>query len=89
MTRPVLKLYLGDVVELRKTHPCGANEWEIMRLGADVKLRCRGCGRIVVIPRPRLVRRIRKFLARPYDTPSGPGASIEDGPAPNSGGVRT
>ena len=60
----ILRLYVGDVVELKKPHPCGANAWEILRLGVDVKLRCGGCGHIVRIPRVRLERRVRAFLRR-------------------------
>lgn len=61
-----LKLYEGDVVELKKPHACGANEWEVMRLGMDIRLRCRGCGRWVMIRRSRLERRIRRFISRPW-----------------------
>ena len=64
--KPPVKLYLGDVVELRKPHPCGANRWEIIRLGANVKLKCLGCGRLVMLPRSRLQRRIRRFIERPH-----------------------
>ena len=62
---PIVKLYLGDVVELRKPHPCGSTCWEIIRLGANVKLKCQGCGRVVMLPRSKLTRRIRRFVARP------------------------
>ena len=60
----ILHLRVGDVVELKKPHPCGANEWEILGLGVGVKLRCGGCGHIVRIPRARLERRVRNFLRR-------------------------
>ncbi|HCA46088.1 MAG TPA: DUF951 domain-containing protein [Armatimonadetes bacterium] len=52
----------GLVVSLKKPHPCGANAWEIMRLGMDVKLRCRGCGQIVRLPRKRMERRVRAII---------------------------
>jgi len=73
---PVLKLALGDVVRTRKAHPCGSDAWEVVRLGADIGLRCTGCGRHVLMPRPRLERRIKEFLKR------GPGAA----PDPTGGG---
>ena len=57
-----LPLKLGDVLELKKGHPCGANRWEVTRLGADIKLKCQGCGRIVMLPRARLERRVKRFL---------------------------
>lgn len=61
---PVLKLLLGDVIRTRKTHPCGGDQWEIVRLGADIGIRCTTCGRKVLIPRPKLERRIREFVRR-------------------------
>lgn len=68
-----LKLYLGDVLQLKKPHACGANEWEVVRLGMDIRLRCRRCGRLTALPRARLERRIRRFLERPGAPPdAGP-----------------
>ncbi len=61
MSRPV-RMREGDTVRLKKPHPCGANAWEIMRLGMDVKLRCTGCGHIVRLPRAKLERRVREIL---------------------------
>ncbi len=55
---------MGDVVRLRKPHPCGASEWEVTRLGADIGLRCRGCQRRVLLERRVLERRIRVFVSR-------------------------
>ena len=57
--RPDMELHLGDTVELKKNHPCGGNEWEVVRLGADIRARCCQCGRVVMIPRRRFVRLIR------------------------------
>ena len=56
----VLELKLGDVLRLKKTHPCGNNLWEVVRLGADIGIRCRKCARQVMIPRPYLERRVRE-----------------------------
>jgi hypothetical protein len=55
---------MGDVVRLRKPHPCGGFEWEVVRLGADIGLRCRGCRRRVLLERRVLERRLRAFVAR-------------------------
>lgn len=55
---------LGDVVKLKKAHPCGANEWEVERLGLDIGLLCKGCGRRVRVPRPEFDRSFRGFIAR-------------------------
>lgn len=62
--RPPILLNEGDVVRLKKPHPCGTNAWEIMRLGMDVKLRCTGCGHIVRLERARLERRVREVLGQ-------------------------
>ncbi len=60
----VLELKLGDVLRLKKTHPCGNNLWEVVRLGADIGLRCQKCSRRVMLPRSFLERRVRE-LVRP------------------------
>ena len=44
------KFDLGDIVEMKKQHPCGSKEFEVIRLGADIKIKCVGCGRIVMLP---------------------------------------
>jgi hypothetical protein len=46
-----IEIHLGDIVRLRKKHPCGSYEWKVVRLGADVGLICQGCGRKVLLPR--------------------------------------
>ncbi len=61
---PVLELFLGDVVRLRKRHPCGGETWLVDRLGADIGLRCETCGRRVLVTRPALERRIAGFNRR-------------------------
>lgn len=62
--RPPLELLLGDVVRLRRTHPCGASEWLVDRLGADIGLRCQGCGRHVLLDRRALEPRLAGFVTR-------------------------
>ena len=62
--RPVLELLLGDVVRLRRTHPCGGREWLVDRLGADIGLRCQGCGRHVMLERRLLEARLDSFASR-------------------------
>jgi len=52
----------GSILELREGHPCGTNEWLVIRNGADVKLKCLGCERIVMIDRPTLHKRIKKVI---------------------------
>lgn len=72
MPRPVVKLYIGDVVQTRKTHPCGSDRWRVERLGADIGIRCEGCGRYVLMDRVKFERRIRTFVSRPAE--AGPPA---------------
>jgi hypothetical protein len=62
--RPALELFLGDVVRLRRAHPCGASEWLVDRLGADIGLRCEGCGRHVMLERRVLEARLASFVSR-------------------------
>ena len=62
--RPVLDVYLGDVVRIRRAHPCGSSEWLVDRLGADIGLRCQGCGRHVLVERRALESRLDGFVSR-------------------------
>jgi hypothetical protein len=61
---PVVELFLGDVVRLRRVHPCGGDIWLVDRLGADIGLRCERCGRHVLLERPALERRLSGFVRR-------------------------
>ena len=62
--RPALELFLGDVVRLRRAHPCGGTDWLVDRLGADIGLRCQGCGRHVLLDRRQLELRLSSFVSR-------------------------
>jgi hypothetical protein len=62
--RPVVPLLLGDVIRLRRRHPCGGDTWLIDRLGADIGLRCLTCARHVLVERPLLERRLIEFIER-------------------------
>ncbi|KYH34105.1 hypothetical protein CLTEP_19500 [Clostridium tepidiprofundi DSM 19306] len=53
---------LGDIVEMKKTHPCGSNRWEVIRIGADIKIKCVQCGRIVMLPRSKFEKNMKKLL---------------------------
>ena len=55
---------LGDRLVLKKGHPCGANDWEVVKLGADIKLKSRNCGRLVFIPRIELNKKIKKIIEK-------------------------
>ncbi len=56
------KYYLGDVVRMRKPHPCGNDEWEITRTGMDFRIKCLKCGRQVLLPRPKFERGVKVVL---------------------------
>jgi len=55
---------LGDIVEMKKGHPCGANSWKVIRLGADIKIKCTECNRIVMVPKVKFDKGIKKILLR-------------------------
>ena len=55
---------LGSIVTMKKSHPCGTNEWEIVRIGADIKIKCIKCGRIVMIPRIEFNKKVKKVIKR-------------------------
>ena len=55
---------INDVMRLRKSHPCGSFEWTVVRLGADIGLECRGCGRRIMITRRELAHRLKSVVAR-------------------------
>ena len=57
-------LSLGDIVQMRKAHPCGSDRWEIIRTGADIKIKCLGCGRIVMLDRPEFEKRVKRLITQ-------------------------
>ncbi|MDY6892940.1 MAG: DUF951 domain-containing protein [Chloroflexota bacterium] len=59
-----MELNLGDIVRLRKRHPCGSYEWQVVRLGADIGIQCQGCNRRVLLPRQVFERRVKAIVSR-------------------------
>ncbi|GAY71993.1 DUF951 domain-containing protein [Lentilactobacillus kosonis] len=55
---------LHDIVEMKKPHPCGTNRWEIIRMGADIKIQCTGCQHIVMLPRREFDKKLKKILEK-------------------------
>ena len=53
---------LGSIVIMKKEHPCGSNEWEITRVGADIKIKCLNCGRSIMLPRIEFNKKLKKVL---------------------------
>lgn len=56
------KFNVGDIVETRKVHPCGSNQWEVTRVGADFKMKCLRCGRVVMLPRVKFEKSVKKAI---------------------------
>ena len=59
-----MDIRLGDVVRLRKQHPCGGDEWEVVRLGADIGIKCQTCGHRLLLPRRKFEKRVKKLVSR-------------------------
>lgn len=74
---PPLALSVGDVLRLRRAHPCGSDAWRVERVGADIGLGCLGCGRRVLLERAHVERRLIELL---------PAAEPADGPGPRPAG---
>ena len=55
---------LHDIAEMKKKHPCGVNRWEIVRMGADIKIKCTGCGRLIMMTRRDFEKRMKKVLEK-------------------------
>ena len=69
------EIRIGDVVQTRKPHPCGTDQWTVIRIGADIKIRCSRCGRIVMLDRETFLKRRKKTLVQgpaPETVPSDP-----------------
>ena len=60
----MMNYQVGDVVQMKKPHPCGTNEWEVLRVGADFKLRCIACKHLIMIPREKFEKSVKKVLRR-------------------------
>lgn len=57
-----MEYQIGDIVELKKQHPCGSKTWEITRIGVDFKLKCCGCNHIIIVERPKALKMIKKKI---------------------------
>ena len=55
---------LNDVVEMKKQHPCGTNSWRVIRLGADIRIKCLGCGHSTLIPRNEFTKKMKKVTQK-------------------------
>lgn len=60
---------VGDMVRTKKKHPCGSDRWEIMRTGIDFRIKCLGCGRVVMLPRRKFEKSVKEILSSENQTP--------------------
>ena len=56
-----MDIHVGDVLELKKQHPCGSKEWKVLRVGMDLKLKCEGCGHELMLPRSKAEKSVKKI----------------------------
>lgn len=54
-----MDIQVGDILKMKKQHPCGSSEWEVLRIGADFRLKCVGCGHQIMIPRVKAEKNVR------------------------------
>ena len=59
---------LHDVVEMKKPHPCGNNAWRVIRMGADIRIKCQGCGQSVLMPRREFEKKMNTRLEKSSET---------------------
>ena len=56
------ELKIGDIIEMKKQHPCGSKQWKILRMGVDFKLECVGCGHTIMLERPKALKLIKRII---------------------------
>ncbi len=71
-----MKYFVGDIVKMRKTHPCGGVEWEVLRVGMDFRIKCLGCGRVVMLARPKFEKAVKSVVKSIFQAASTPEPEI-------------
>lgn len=56
-----MDIHVGDIITLKKSHPCGSYDWEVLRTGIDFRIKCIGCGHMIMIPRVKLEKNVKKI----------------------------
>lgn len=59
-----MDIQVGDILKMKKQHPCGSSEWEVLRIGADFRLKCVGCGHQIMIPRVKAEKNVRGIVRK-------------------------
>ncbi len=67
-----MKYFIGDIVRMRKVHPCGGTDWEVLRVGMDFRIKCLKCGRVVMLPRTKFERAVKTVIK-----PAQPSALVD------------
>lgn len=62
-----MDIQVGDVVKLKKQHPCGSHLWDVLRIGMDFRLKCQGCGHQIMIPRKQVEKNLRQLIRNNQD----------------------
>lgn len=63
-----MNIQVGDIVKLKKQHPCGASEWDVLRTGIDFRIKCRGCGHMLMLPRKDLEKSVKAIISSTADS---------------------
>ena len=64
MSDSIIRLAPGDRLEMKKPHPCGSKDWEVLRVGADFRLKCKGCGHQIMVPRRLVEKNTRNIVKK-------------------------
>lgn len=64
-----MDIQVGDIITMKKQHPCGSREWEVLRIGADFRLKCRGCSHQIMIARKLAEKNIKDIQRKAYESP--------------------
>lgn len=64
-----MDIQVGDILKMKKKHPCGSSEWEVLRIGADFRLKCEGCGHQIMIARRMAEKNIREVRKKDHEEP--------------------
>ena len=54
---------VGDIIQMKKSHPCGSDKWEVLRVGMDFRIKCLGCGHMVMLPRVKFEKNVKKVIS--------------------------
>ncbi|MBO8434863.1 MAG: DUF951 domain-containing protein [Tyzzerella sp.] len=60
----LMEFNVGDIVQMKKNHPCGGNQWEILRTGIDFRIKCVTCGHMVMLPRTKFEKGVKKIISK-------------------------